>query len=94
MALEYPARVSNPVPPIKSRVHRRNACGAGNRIRLPAACLLIAVSSLWAGRELNPLRTPYKDAALTVELPASVGALATAGLNRAVPAYQTGLVTG
>jgi hypothetical protein len=38
--LRYPARGSNSVPPGKSRLHRLNACGAGNRIRFPAACLL------------------------------------------------------
>jgi hypothetical protein len=44
-----------------------------------------------AGRELNPLRTSYKDAALTVELPARDGrTLATSELNRALPPYQGG----
>jgi hypothetical protein len=34
---QYPARESNSVPPGKSRMHHRNACGAGNRIRVLAA---------------------------------------------------------
>jgi hypothetical protein len=45
---------------------------------------------LSAGRELNPLRTSYKDAALTVELPARASALAASESNRALPTYQVG----
>lgn len=41
---------------------------------------------------MNPLRTPYRDAALTVELPARVTALAASELNRAIPPYQDGPV--
>ena len=46
----YPARVLTPAPPIKSRLHHRNACGAGNRIRLSAACLPITSSFPMSGR--------------------------------------------
>jgi hypothetical protein len=64
--LKCPARVLTPVPPIKSRLHHRNACGAGNRIRLQAACLLTRRSPLLsAGRALNPEPPAYKAVALT-----------------------------
>ena len=54
----YPARVLTPAPPIKSRLHHRNACGAGNRIRWPAACLPITSSFPMSGRRGSNPRVP------------------------------------
>lgn len=48
--VKYPARESNPGPLIKSQLHRPNACGAGNCIRLPADCLLCIPFSSHVGR--------------------------------------------
>ena len=45
--------------------------------------------SVLAGRDLNPRPSPYKSAALTC---CATGQLATAELNRAIPAYQAGPV--
>jgi hypothetical protein len=51
---KYPARVLTPVPSVKSRLHHRNACRAGNCLAFRLPVCSRRFSFLSADRGLNP----------------------------------------